>query len=382
MKILFATGHGYLPQRVGGSESSSHELILALQEAGHDCSVLAQLQGNGWLALRNRVVMKLMRRPLLSDRMPGYQVSRAWFPHLHVDRLLRRSRPDVALVQSGEPLRMARGFVEAGLPTMVYLRDVEFHELGGDPADFPALGYLANSRFVAQRFQAAFGLSPTVIRPLFRAARYTTAVQPRQVTFINPHAVKGADLAFAIARLCPEIPFCFVEGWPMNGQERRDLEQRVAAHPNVRLQDRTHDMREIYAATRCLLIPSQWEEAWGRVATEAHFSGIPAIASNRGGLPEAVGPGGLVLAHDAPAETWAEAVRSFWSDDGAYDEASAAALVYARRPEIDPKRQIENLIMTLNTFIGGGHAGKLREMNEDGEFAYTQPSAALRGSGD
>src|SRR3546814_16284686 len=65
LRILFATGHGYLPQRVGGSETSSHELILALQEQGHHCAVLSALQGNGWLAFSNRVAMKLTRRPLI-----------------------------------------------------------------------------------------------------------------------------------------------------------------------------------------------------------------------------------------------------------------------------------------------------------------------------
>src|SRR3546814_1866933 len=80
LRILFATGHGYLPQRVGGSETSSHELILALQEQGHHCAVLSALQGNGWLAFRNRVAMKLTRRPLIADRRPGYRVQRAWFP--------------------------------------------------------------------------------------------------------------------------------------------------------------------------------------------------------------------------------------------------------------------------------------------------------------
>src|SRR3546814_2686176 len=88
------------------------------------------------------------------------------------------------------------------------------------------------------------------------------------------------------------IPFCFVEGWPMNREEKAALDARVAAHPNLRLQARTHDMREVYRRTHTLLVPSQWEEAWGRVVTEAQFSGIPALASDRSGLPEAVGPGG------------------------------------------------------------------------------------------
>ncbi|NIA67643.1 glycosyltransferase family 4 protein [Pelagibius litoralis] len=376
MKVLFATGHGYLPQRVGGSEASSHELILALREAGHDCSVLAQLQGNGWLAFRNRVLMKLLRCPLLSDRAPGYRVSRAWFPDRQVGRLLNANRPDLALVQAGEPLRMAKAFVDAGLPTMVYLRDVEFHELGGAPADLPSLGYLANSQFVAKRFQETFGITPSVIRPLFRAGRYTTARDPSQVTFVNPHPVKGVDLAFAIARLCPEIPFCFVEGWPMNREEQKALEASVAEHPNVRLQARTHDMREVYAATRCLLVPSQWEEAWGRVATEAHFSGIPVIGSNRGGLPEAVGPGGRVLPHDASPERWAATVREYWANDAVYEEGSVAASAYARRPEIDPQRQIEDLIAILSSFIGDDLPGAAGKTESPDDSVYPDAAAA------
>src|SRR3546814_1978517 len=100
MKILFATGHGYLPQRVGGSETSSHELILALQEQGHRGAVLSALQGNGWLAFRNRVAMKLTRRPLIGDRRPGYRVQRAWYPDRQVATALARERPEVVRVQA------------------------------------------------------------------------------------------------------------------------------------------------------------------------------------------------------------------------------------------------------------------------------------------
>ena len=353
MKILFATGHGYLPQRVGGSESSTHELILALREQGHDCAVLAQLQGNGWLGFRNRVMMKLRRRPLLADRLPGYSVQRAWFPHRLALDTVARERPDAVLIQAGEPLRMARAFQSTGLPTTVYLRDVEFHELGGDPGDLPGVTYLANSHFVAERFRAAFGPKPQVIRPLFRAERYATPRAPKFVTFVNPHPVKGVDLAFKIAALCPDVPFCFVEGWPMSKEETTALEARVAVHANVHLQSRTHDMRQIYQSTHTLLVPSQWEEAWGRVVTEAQFSGIPVLASDRGGLPEAVGPGGRVLPHDAPAEIWAAALREYWRDRRVYGEASNAALRHAKRPEIDPQLQVRELVEILRERLSG-----------------------------
>lgn len=347
LKILFATGHGYLPQRVGGSETSSHELILALQEQGHSCAVLSHLQGNGWIAFRNRVAMKLSRRALIADRLPGYRVQRAWYPDREVAEALARERPDVVVVQAGEPLRMAKALCAAGARPVIYLRDVEFHELGGDPAELPGLRYIANSRFVAEKFRATYGPLPRVIRPLFRADRYRTPRDPQEIVFINPHPLKGADLAFEIVRLCPEIPFCFVEGWPMNSEEKAALTERVTAFPNLRLQARTHGMRQVYARTHTLLVPSQWEEAWGRVATEAQFSGIPVLASDRGGLPEAVGPGGRVLPHDAPAEVWAAALREIWSNPVLYEALSAAALAHSERPEIDPDRQIATLVDSL-----------------------------------
>jgi len=106
-------------------------------------------------------------------------------------------------------------------------------------------------------------------------------------------------------------------------------------------------MRQVYRTTHTLLVPSQWEEAWGRVVTEAQYSGIPVLASNRGGLPEAVGPGGQVLPHDAPAAVWAAALREYWNDPDVYEQAAAAALAHARRPDIDPARQVAALAAIL-----------------------------------
>jgi glycosyltransferase involved in cell wall biosynthesis len=97
-----------------------------------------------------------------------------------------------------------------------------------------------------------------------------------------------------------------------------------------------------------LLVPSQWEsETWGRVVTEAQFSGIPVVASSRGGLPEAVGAGGTILTHDAVAELWAATIRDLWRDDRRHRALSQAALAHAARPAIDPDYQLPLLLETL-----------------------------------
>jgi glycosyltransferase involved in cell wall biosynthesis len=92
-------------------------------------------------------------------------------------------------------------------------------------------------------------------------------------------------------------------------------------------------MRRVYGKCKILLVPSVWEEAYGRVVTEAQVSGIPAVASERGGLPEAVGRGGILIDPDGPIDHWVTAVRKLWHDDHCYAERSAAAVAHAERTE-------------------------------------------------
>jgi glycosyltransferase involved in cell wall biosynthesis len=159
------------------------------------------------------------------------------------------------------------------------------------------------------------------------------------VTFINPHVEKGFERAVEIAARCPDIPFLFVESWKLDAENRARVERAIAHLENVTLEGRTGDMKTVYGRTRILLAPSKWEEAWGRVASEAHCSGIPVLGSRRGGLPEAIGKGGVVLDYDAPLDEWVSALRRLWSDDGHYEELSAAALRYSQRREMSPAYQ-------------------------------------------
>jgi glycosyltransferase involved in cell wall biosynthesis len=111
-------------------------------------------------------------------------------------------------------------------------------------------------------------------------------------------------------------------------------------------------MASIYAETRVLLVPSLWEETWGRVATEAQFSGIPVLASDAGGLPEAVGQGGILLRRDTPPEIWADRLRALWGDTAIYREKREAALVHAARPELDIGCQMDELLSITERAVG------------------------------
>jgi glycosyltransferase involved in cell wall biosynthesis len=341
MNILLCSTQAYIPQASGGAQTSTHELAIELAGRGHRVSVLAGLAGNGWIALRNRILMKLTRRHLTMDRILSYPVFRAWFPWQRVGELLGAVKPDVAVLASWQCIPLAKALRQFGIPVVIYLRDVEFHDLGGNLGELPDAVYLANSQFTADRYRQVFGIDATVIPPLFRPELYQTTSTRKYVTFINPDPRKGRDLAFAIAGQCPRIPFLFVEAWALTPDEKEHLRRRVASAANITLQPRTRDMKRVYGETRILLAPSQWEEAWGRVVSEAHYSGIPAVATRRGGLPESVGGGGVLIDPDAPVESWVEAIQSLWHNEAYYQTLSSAALAFATRPELDRNRQID-----------------------------------------
>lgn len=53
-----------------------------------------------------------------------------------------------------------------------------------------------------------------------------------------------------------------------------------------------------YCEADVLLVPSIWDEAFGRVSIEAQILGIPVIVSNKGGLPETVNYDSRFIAKD------------------------------------------------------------------------------------
>lgn len=347
MKVILGSAHPYLPQLTGGAQVSTHEIATDLIRRGHAACVLSGLTGAGRTGLRARLLLKLTGRRTAVDRGLGYPTYRGWFAQDGVDEVIARERPDVVLLQSGRPVPIARRFLDRGVPVVLYLRNVEPEDLGGDLRTLGQVPAIANSAFTAARYRDVFGLRPTVVHPTFTPERYRTSTTRRNVTFINPRPEKGLDTALAVARACPDIPFVFVEAWGMTPAEHGALLARIADLDNVTLRPGTDDMRQVYGEARIVLAPSRWEEAFGRIAAEAHFSAIPVIGSRCGGLPEAIGPGGLLVDPDAPIEEWVAAVRSVWDDAGRLEALSRAAAVHAARPALDRDSQIGAILEVL-----------------------------------
>jgi glycosyltransferase involved in cell wall biosynthesis len=349
MKVLFAGGNGYTPQFSGGVQSSTHHLVEQLRDHGHEASVLAALFGDGLFGYKARAKMKLLRQRAVIDSYPGYPVVRAWFPWEAAGFAVKKLKPDVAVVQCHKSVPIGKALQAEGVPLVVYLRNVEFHELGGDLRELHSALYIANSEFTARTYKEKFDIDSTVIPPTINPAFYSTPTTGEFVTLINPYEEKGFELAVRIAAVCSEIPFLFVESWKLDDDHRARIEETIAPFSNVRLENRTSDMKTVYGRTKILLAPSKWEEAWGRVASEAHCSGIPVVGSRRGGLPEAIGAGGVVLDYDAPLDDWVATIRRLWSDQAEYDKLSAGARSFSERPQMNPDSQFATFLDVLHS---------------------------------
>lgn len=347
MRILIASAHPYIPQIAGGAQSSTHELVLELRARGHNVNVFSGLTGDGWLGLRHRTMLKVKSGTIVSDDVCGYTTYRAWHPVDSTSEVVDAFKPDVVILQSGFPARLAKGFKSRNVPLVFYLRNVEFEDLGGDLKEFSDCQFIANSEFTARKFDDAFGVKSEIIYPLIRPEMYQTETRRESVLFVNPHKHKGLDIALNCARACPEIPFTFQMTWTLSKEDLDELNSALAALPNVRVQARTQDMKQVYAEAKIVLAPSRWEEAFGRISAEAHINGIPVVASAQGGLPESVGPGGVLIDLSEPEETWSSALKRLWTDKAHYDQLVQASLDYAARPALQRDHQLDTLEAVL-----------------------------------
>jgi glycosyltransferase involved in cell wall biosynthesis len=151
------------------------------------------------------------------------------------------------------------------------------------------------------------------------------------VTMINPCELKGVSIFIGLARAFPDIEFAAVPTWGAD----QFLIDRLGAMSNVRILKAANDIEEILGQTRILLVPSLWPETFGYVVPEAMLRGIPVLASDIGGLPEAklgvdyvlpVVPGEFrkegFFTPPQDIEPWSQALEELLSNEETYVQCS------------------------------------------------------------
>ena len=355
MRILFGTLRGHVPEQLGGSQQSIHALLQALHERGHDSEAVATIQPGPRLLLY-RAMRRVSGRSAfgLKDRRNGYATYRAWneFVPLLVGERVDAHRPDLVVVDFSSENRILPEVLARKIPTLLRISMMWPAERQiAIPRD-PFLQAYSNSAFMASRVGAQYDVETPVIYPPIDVERFRTARRdPRYVTFFNPIAIKGVETVLEVAARLPHRRFQVVEVLQLPTAALDDLRGRLAALPNVTFCRAAPDVRPIYRNTLLLLVPSQWEEPFGRVVVEAQSSGIPCIVRDIGGLREAVGAGGVLMPPSAGSSEWAEAVDSVLENRDRLAALSAAASKNAARPEFSLEHHVRQFVALAESHV-------------------------------
>jgi glycosyltransferase involved in cell wall biosynthesis len=193
-----------------------------------------------------------------------------------------------------------------------------------------ATAVITTSRWTGVRLRELYGLPAErihVAQPGVDPASVVTGTDGGEallcVGAVTPHKGHGV-LLDALATL-PDVP------WRCTCVGSLDRDPVFAAAVQRRVNSRVEftgprtgaELDRTYAAADLLVLPSH-AETYGMVVTEALARGVPVVATDVGGVSEALGDGGLLVARGDPAALGA-ALRAWLSDGELRERLRAAA---------------------------------------------------------
>jgi glycosyltransferase involved in cell wall biosynthesis len=140
----------------------------------------------------------------------------------------------------------------------------------------------------------------------------------------------GASLLRAMALLVPPAHLAMVGEGPREASWRT-LAGTLGVEGRVHFLGLRSDVEEILAAASVVVVPSEWEEAFGLAAIEGMAASRPVIVTRSGAMPHIVGEAGMVVPKGDPPAL-ARAIGTVLSDR-----------VLARRLAIAGRTRVESL---------------------------------------
>jgi len=304
MKIL-AHVHAYPPMHNAGAEWYLHEIFTWLISRGHTCTVIA-----------NEIKYSEFEGVKLIKKTVGTEFAeyrKADIVLTHLDR-------------TGLVLNCCKNW---NIPCAVILHNT--HDQGFRPKK--NIPVIFNSQYVKDK--SPHGNNPGVIlRPYTQVKLYETKGVRKYITLINCNDNKGGKQFIELAKLLPEFEFVGIEG--MYGAQIKDR-----TIPNLKYLANTPNIGEIYALTKILLMPSEYE-SWGRTAIEACCSGIPVIANPTDGLSESLSDAGIYIKRNN-IKAWAEKIKELMTDKKEYLEAGNKCKKRALELEDQSLKELESV---------------------------------------
>ncbi|VVB86555.1 D-inositol-3-phosphate glycosyltransferase [uncultured archaeon] len=139
--------------------------------------------------------------------------------------------------------------------------------------------------------------------------------------------IKGASILLDVAgQTQNEIHFAFIGDGPMSGNIRKSSEKM----PNVIFVGKVenNELPLYYNASDVFIIPSLYDEGFGRVILEALSCGVPVIGADKGGIPEAIDRSVSILI-EPTLENLKSAIEELYNDKRKYEMLAGNCRDYA-----------------------------------------------------
>jgi len=292
-------------------------------------------------------------------------------------KALKEFKPDLVYFYGGQTLDMliSDEAHARGIPAVAYLANGNYQ---GTRWCRDVDLIITDSQATADMYKETQGFSPVPVGAFIDPGLVVAEQHERKhLLLVNPSLQKGAGVVIQMAVMLekrrPDILFEVVESrgnWRVLVQQvTRMMGDTRESLDNVIVTPNTDDMRPIYGRARLLLAPSLWWESFGRVAAEAMMNGIPAIVTNRGGLPEVIGDAGLKITFPAECyekpftklpkadllEPLLQRIEDFYDDDTAYRQYVARAFEQGKHHRIETS--VGRLMKALAPLVGKQAAG-------------------------
>ena len=378
MKILLLQDKVYLPS-FGGGNKANRLLLEALAQNGHECAAVSpalisragpssEPEFHAEMAARNIDVQSLeagiFRYHYRGVRVDAMNFSTNDRYREFVLHRISEISPDAILVSDDKERVLLECAVRAGRDRVVLLLQTIVHlpfgplSTQGNERQAQLIreagAIVVISRFLQEYLQKYGGLSSHRIpMPVYGDGPFPALGHFDRgfVTMINPCPEKGLAIFLALAKEFSGVEFAAVPTWGADEAVLRDLAQL----PNVHILQAVDNVEEILKQTRILLVPSLWPETFGYVVPEAMVRGIPVLASDIGGLPEAklgvdyLLPAPLMKHSASDIQPWSNALRELLSSAEVYQRCSTesreAAVKFVSRVNVTP---FEDLLNELN----------------------------------
>jgi len=203
----------------------------------------------------------------------------------------------------------------------------------------------AVSRFIKDNVKQLLDADPIVWHPLLDPKR-TTAEDSKTrsgIGFYSGGKHKGDQIVNKIIEKMPETPF-LVAG-------RNYYRPSKILPSNLNYLNDITDVKKLYGQVKMILVPSIVGEAFSRIVIESSLNGLPVIANNVGGIPEALGGSGILIDIDLNqeidfckmADKYIVQIKKLLKDGNEYETFRQKAFARGKEYELEQQKTSQEI---------------------------------------